>query len=385
MYSFQNNFILANDSLNIDNFECPLFHSEFNQSFSEKEYSLNYEDNDMSLNPIFLDLNQFDLDKQKTSPNTYLLKKTKRSDDLKNININDNIFQEKDNILNENLGNINIKEKPVHLEEKNIKKNNILENKINPFENLQKINLNEFSDNNTINDGKVHIEIKKEKGIEIEKENNKINKVTQYGRKTYQEKKNGNNGKHTKKDKDNQMRKIKSFFGKSLYKYLKNSFLEETDLLKLEIDINKSLKRDFNLKLFQRTLKDIYMNSNISYKYKLKNVVTNEALINKIFREKKETEVIKIFNLTYGEAFEIFRQKLTLKPLSPQLKNKIQGINILNKERFNNVEIFLKKIREEEKKKGESKKDIDEYIEDIKSLVIGFEDWFSNKIGRDRD
>ena len=126
------------------------------------------------------------------------------------------------------------------------------------------------------------------------------------------------------------MRKINAFFGKSLYRYLKNSFIEETDLLKLEIDINKSLKRDFNLNLFNRTLKDIYMNTNISFKYKLKNVETNEELINKIYKEKKEIEVMKILNLTYEEAFEIFRQKLTAKPLSPQLKSKIQGINILN-------------------------------------------------------
>ena len=181
------------------------------------------------------------------------------------------------------------------------------------------------------------------------------------------------------------MRKIKSFFGKSLYKYLKNSFIEETDLLKLEIDINKNLKRDFNLHLFQRTLKDIYSKSNISFKYKLKNVETNEELINRIYKEEKEKEVMKILELTYGEAFEIFRQKLTLKPLSEKIKAKIQGINILNKERFSNVEIFLKKIREEGKRKGESKKDIEEYIEDIKNLVIVFEDWFQNKIGRDRD
>ena len=369
MFAFQN----TNDSINAEN---PLFQNELNLSFSEKDYCLDFEDNDISL---ISDINPFDLDKQKTSPNTYLLKKTKRPNDLESINPNHNIFTVK-NISdeNENIEKIKLKEKPVDKEEKNKNVNNILEKNINSYENLQKLNLNELSDKNTINKGTIQIEIEEEK-------EKKAPQVPQYGRKTDKEKKSGNKGKHTKKDKDNQMRKIKAFFGKSLYKYLKNSFIEETDLLKLEIDINKNLKRDFNLNLFERTLKDIYSKSNISFKYKLKNVETNEELINKIFREKKEKEVMKILELTYGEAFEIFRQKLTLKPLSKEIKDKIQGINILNKERFSNVEIFLKKIREEEKRKGESKKDIEEYIEDIKSLVIGFEDWFENKIGRDRD
>ena len=378
--SLFNQYFLPNDSINAN---YTIFHSEYNQSFSEKSFF--FEDNDYDMNlklQSFMDLNQFDLEKQITSQNTYLLKKTKRDD---NINDDDNNILKKDD-SKEKLEKINVEDElvPVPKEEKNV----ILENKINPVENLQKIKLNELPDNNTISQGKIQIEIEKEKILEDNKDNNdnnKKNKAPKYGRKTDKEKKNGNNGKHTKKDKDNQMRKIKSFFGKSIYKYLKSSFIEETDLLKLEIDINKNLKRDFNLLLFKRTLKDIYSKSNISYKYKLKNVETNEALINKIYKEKKEIEVIKILNLTYGEIFEIFRQKLTLKPLSSELKSKIQGINILNKERFYNVEIFLKKIREEEKKKGESKKDIEEYIEDIKSLIIGFEDWFSNKIGRDRD
>ena len=378
---FSNKYtLLTNDFINE---ESPL-RSDFNLfSQEEVDYTLNYEDNDMTLNEFFRDSYPYEIDKQKTSSITYLAKKIKRPDNLENISIDNNIFPEKDKNSNENLENINKNENPLHKEEKIINENNILENKNKIFENLPKINLNELSEKDTINIGKIQIEIKKE--IEDNNNNNKINKVTKYGRKTDKEKKNGNNGKHTKKDKDNQMRKIKSFFGKSIYRYLKNSFIEETDLLKLEIDINKSLKRDFNLDLFKRTLKDIYMKTNISYKYKLKNVETNEALINKIYKEKKEIEIMKILNLTYGEAFEIFRQKLTLKPLSTQLKNKIQGINILNKERFNNVEIFLKKIREEEKKKGENKKDIEEYLEDIKSLVIGFEDWFLNKIGRERD
>ena len=314
MFAFQN----TNDSINAEN---PLFQNELYLSFSEKDYCLDFEDNDISL---ISDINPFDLDKQKTSQNTYLLKKTKSPNDLESIIPNRNIFTVK-NDENENFEKIKLKEKPVDKEEKNKNVNNILEKNINSYENLQKLNLNELSDKNTINKGTIQIEIEEEK-------EKKAPQVPQYGRKTDKEKKSGNKGKHTKKDKDNQMRKIKAFFGKSLYKYLKNSFIEETDLLKLEIDINKNLKRDFNLNLFERTLKDIYSKSNISFKYKLKNVETNEELINKIFREKKEKEVMKILELTYGEAFEIFRQKLTLKPPEdPECITKILELKPVNK------------------------------------------------------
>ena len=166
-----------NDSLNEDNH---FLRSEFNPSLSEKEYPLDFEDND---NPL---ISEFDLDKQITNPNTYLFKKTKRFDDLESINPNHNIFTVK-NISNnnENFEKINLKEKPVDKEEKNINVNNILENKIN---------LNEFSEKNTINKGTIQIEIEEEK-------DKKVPQVPQYGRKTDKEKKNGNNGKHTKKAK----------------------------------------------------------------------------------------------------------------------------------------------------------------------------------------
>lgn len=238
--------------------------------------------------------------------------------------------------------------------------------------------------NKTINKENNLIENEEEKEIEdtIKLKSNSKNNSRKCGRKTKIEKINGNKGKHTKRNEDNIICKIKSYFGKHLHLFIKKSFIKETDLLKLEVDINKNLKKDYNLKLFNRTLKNIYMESKISQHYSIKKVETNEALIEKISNENKEIEVIKILNLTYIEAFQIFRRNLI--PITEELKRQIEGTNILNKELFNNVEKFLENIRLQENNKEENEEEFEQYINDIKNLIIGLEEWFNAKTGRDR-
>ena len=88
--------------------------SESNPIFPKDDYSLNFEDNDMSLNKLYLDSNRCDLDKQKTNPITFLEKKTKRPENLTNFNIDDNNSPKKNINSNENLEKIKIKEKQVY-------------------------------------------------------------------------------------------------------------------------------------------------------------------------------------------------------------------------------------------------------------------------------
>ena len=208
---------------------------------------------------------------------------------------------------------------------------------------------------------------------------------SQCGRKTDEEKRNGKKGIHTKDSEDNKIRKIKSFFGKSLYKFIKNSFKEDTDLLKLTIKVNKSLKKDYNERLFKKKLRNLFIETKISDKYKLKNVTTNEQLIKKVYNERKDTAVIRILNLTYMDAFNIFRRKLKKNSkLNPELKKKIEGTQFLDNNKFNDVETFFNKIYKQELQKGENIEDINEYIKNIKNLILNFEDWFAYKVGRNR-
>ena len=72
--------------------------------------------------------------------------------------------------------------------------------------------------------------------------------------------------------------------------------------LKLSCKINKELKRDFNLDLLNRTIRDIYENTEISKKLKkLSNINfnINRKIISKIYEENIEEQTIKILNLTY--------------------------------------------------------------------------------------
>ena len=297
-----------------------------------------YDDTCFNLNKIsFLDNN---IEYEKTNTNILLNKKIKREE---NIEINNNIISRDEN--------------------------NNYSDKFVIFGKLGEIN--------NFNDKKISININQNEERKNIKKNN-----SKFGRKTQKEKDKGEKGNHTRDSEDNKIRKIKSFFGKSLYLFIKNSFKEKTDLLKLEIGINNDLKKDFNQKLFNTTLKDIYMKSNISEKYIHKDQNFNENLIKKIYTENKEIEVIKILNLTYGEAFDIFRRKIKKNEyINPNLEKKIEGTNILDNNKFNDIENLIKKIYKDEKNKNDN---IEEYINDIINLCLNYEEWFSRKMGRNR-
>ena len=235
------------------------------------------------------------------------------------------------------------------------------------------IELNEDDEENKIEERN---ESKKTKQKENQKPNFCIKKISNCGRKSDEEKKKGKKGAHTKESQDNIMSKIKTFFQNGIYNYLLK--ITKEDLLKLDSNVNSRLKKEVNLNLLNKTLKDIYIETNISPKYKNKKVKTNEELINRIYKEEKKIEAIKILNLTYGEAFEIFSRNLKPKEeLNTELKRKIAGTNILNPKFFKDANMFI----ETEKNKT---KDNMEYIDNIRRLILEFKNWFENKIGRNR-
>ena len=252
--------------------------------------------------------------------------------------------------------------------------------------------------NNIDNNYEVYKEVK---SIELNEDDEEYNKIenerkrnerkifscekiyTKCGRKTNKDKINGKKGAHTKYDEDNIMRGIKSFFGKGFYKYLVK--IVPGELLKLDASINKCLKKEFNLNLFKKKFKDIYKETEISEKYKLKDEETNKKLIKRIYKEEKESEAIKILDLTYKEAFEIFRRNLKQNgDLDDHLKRKIRGTNILNTDYFEDANVLIENLIKNAKRKKEKNEDIEKYINDIKRLILEFEDWFQNKIGRER-
>jgi hypothetical protein len=250
--------------------------------------------------------------------------------------------------------------------------------------NFEDINLNQsyYDENNSKKEGSKMLSTKIKKNIEIN--NNKNEAKSQYGRKTYEDKKIGKKGLHTKNSEDNIIYKIKTFFWKSLYKFIKSSFIEKKDLLKLAIDVNKKLKKDYNEKLFNTKLKYLFMSTGISNKYKHKDPSANKIIISQLYKEKKEIAVMKILDLTYIEAFNIFRRELMNQEISSELKMKIEETNFLDRDKFHDSRVFLEKIENQLKKNKEKEEDIIAYKNIIKHLILNLENWFSNKVGRNR-
>ena len=113
------------------------------------------------------------------------------------------------------------------------------------------------------------------------KQNNDINLFTEEenttllkkrGRKKKSENNNSNLTKdktiHTKMDDDNIIIKIKTFFLNNVHEYI-NGLIQDNDkkLIILDPIIKISLKKDYNMELWNTTFKNIYIKEKISVKY----------------------------------------------------------------------------------------------------------------------
>ena len=161
----------------------------------------------------------------------------------------------------------------------------------------------------------------------------------------------------------------------------KNSLRKDIILKKLP---NKTFIADLNKKknegLFKMKMRDILCQEKISSKYSNFDKYENRKIIEKIYEEKKERNVIKILELTFEELFIIFRRKLNdpkdIKKLK-EIKYKIIGLDLLeNNNKYKDIEYFIEK--DIKKRYIEP----DEYIKKLKSLCIDYQKWFNGKIGR---
>ena len=141
---------------------------------------------------------------------------------------------------------------------------------------------------------------------------------------------------------------------KNLNESLKN---KKFSFYRLDKLISENLRRDFNIKLMERTIKDIFIKTKISGKYKkCKNQFVNILLIKKIFNEKEETDTIDILNKKY--------------------------IDIIKEIRENRLNDFLESIKKKEK--DDDSTDIEQYMKLFRDLFLSYENWFINKKGRNR-
>ena len=189
--------------------------------------------------------------------------------------------------------------------------------------------------------------------------NNDEKKIKKQGRKKKAE---DIKGEHDKFSEDNMIRKIKSNFIKHVHEKINNNISDkDSQLLRLDPNLNEKLKKDFNLQLMSTTFKNLYENTTISSKYRKKDANSNKYLIDKLYNEERYTQSNAISDLdkTYKELYDDY-------------------IN-------NHLDELLNKIKNELEKEGkESKESISEYIEKFKNLCLTYEDWFKNKKGRNK-
>jgi hypothetical protein len=160
-----------------------------------------------------------------------------------------------------------------------------------------------------------------------------------------------NEAKHNKYSEDNIITKLKT----AIFKYILNHLNQSLEFTKykfypLNVKLSTCLKKDFNVKLLERTIYDIYSKEDSNKNY-INGNDSNKKLIKKIYEQKIEKKTINILNMKF--------------------------IDVLNHIREKDMENFLKKI--ENKNRGKSN---DSFMEDVKFLLLNYERWFRIKKGR---
>ena len=114
---------------------------------------------------------------------------------------------------------------------------------------------------------------------------------------------------HDKFKEDNIIQKIK----KSVFDYILNHLnkslkYEMYKFYPLSKSLNINLKKNFNEKLLNRTICDIYMKEDLNKRY-INVPNSNRTLIKKIYDEKIETDTINILKKTLKEILDDIREK----------------------------------------------------------------------------
>ena len=165
---------------------------------------------------------------------------------------------------------------------------------------------------------------------------------------------------HTKSREDNKMRKIKVHIIRFILNRL-NLIISKYHLKFLKIDkkVGEDLKKDFNLRLMDMTIKQILTEFSINGRYlTLKNEENlNVSLIKDIYA-KNDTEAIKILESKFIDLLKILRTEF--------------------------LHEFKHDILRKEIKCGEKKENAEKYVNELVKLLFKYENWFSDKSGRRR-
>ena len=173
--------------------------------------------------------------------------------------------------------------------------------------------------------------------------------------------------------KDNMIRKLKLSIFRFIFDFINKHLISEDIILKkLSLRIVLNVTKKFNERLLNMKLSDIL------YEQK-DNIILddyNRKIIDRIYEQKKERNVIKILELTFEEVLIIFRRKLNdpedINKLE-EMKDKIEGLNLLEKnDNYRDIEYFINDL---EKNRNMGK----EYIDEFKKVSLNYEKYFTYK------
>ena len=174
--------------------------------------------------------------------------------------------------------------------------------------------------------------------------------------------------------KDNMIKRFKSYIFKFIYDIINKHLISKSLILKkLPIRLVCNLNKKFNERLLKMKISDII------YEQK-DNIILddyNTKIIDRIYEEKKERNVIKILELTFEEVLIIFRRKLNdpedIKKLE-EMKDKIGGLDLLEKnDKYKDIEYFINDLE------NRYDKQYIEYIDEFKKVSLNYEKYFTYK------
>jgi hypothetical protein len=193
---------------------------------------------------------------------------------------------------------------------------------------------------------------------------------------------------HNKMNSDNIILKIKAKLFENILEFI-NAILRKMklniELIKLDYNYIKNLRRDNELNLLNTTLKDI-LSMNISPKFKSKDKDYNKKTINDlidIIDKKKNSNynaLLFVLNMTFRDWLDIFTGKNSLENKTNNFEGNQMDINFdLIKNSFVGIDKFLSNLEEEIKKEKENDY---KYFAFCIFYLYNYERWFFVKSSR---
>ena len=332
-----------------------------------------------------------------------IINEEKNSDNKNLINndavlMNSDIFQDNNKIELLNLNRDTYNSQTINGKQI-ITTNEMISNKLQELFNNSEINVDKLKDMQML---------KKKKKRRTKKEIERDKTLSQEEKK--QDKKKGrikkdseenlkSNVNHPKEADDNIVKKINTFYLEEIRKWLNKSFLDENKtnfetlksreknkkgiFMRLSPElISNKIKKATILNIMNTKFKDLFYSNKISLKYKKKNPEINRELINKIYKEGKESFVIFILEMKFIEGLNFFNGLIQDEQIINYFKNNYKYSEELVKKfvgNFGKIGSLLDKLyRNSDKDEAETK----DYLTKINVLCLNYKESFENKYDR---